>query len=143
MRAEAVLLGALVACACAGSPDDMRGGEVVGDGLAATMEVKLESDSVQFVLHVTNTGDEAVDFTFPTSQRYDFVVRDEAGAEVWRWSEGMMFLQAISHAPLASGETWSFEAGWESGNRAGRFEVVGELTARDRDVRQSATFELP
>lgn len=143
MRGEAMLAVALGLAGCAGST-----GEVTGDGVgvgdvAASLEVKLQEDSVRLLLHVTNTGERGIAFTFPTSQRHEFVVRDDQGAEVWRWSEGMMFLQAISRATLAPGETWAFEGAWAAGNRAGRYQVVGRVTAEEGDVEQSAAFELP
>lgn len=145
MRAEAMMVTALLVTGCAGSTGEVgesRDG-VLMDDVAATVEVKLQGDSVRLLLHVTNTGDAPLDFTFPSSQRYDFVVRDEAGEEVWRWSEGMMFLQAISHATLAPGETWDFDVVWEPGDRRGRYEVVGRVTATEHDLQQSAAFELP
>lgn len=140
MRAGPILWTVLLVPACAGSPDGAGG---AADDVASSVEVKVGGDRVGLHLHVTNTGARAIEFTFPSSQRYDFVVRDEAGEEVWRWSEGMMFLQAISHATLAPGETWDFEAAWDAGNRTGRFQVVARVTAAERDVRQSAAFELP
>jgi Intracellular proteinase inhibitor len=143
MRGQAMLSVALVLAGCAGSTGEVSGDGAVGEDVAATVEVKVQEDSVRLLLHVTNTGDRGIEFRFPTSQRHDFVVRDEGGVEVWRWSEGMMFLQAISRATLAPGETWDFEGAWAPGNRTGRFQVVGRVTAAERDVEQSAAFELP
>ena len=145
MRAEAMVVAGLLVAGCAGSTGEMgdrRDGALMDD-VAATMEVKLQGDSVRLLLHVTNTGDAPLEFTFPSSQRYDFVVRDEAGEEVWRWSDGMAFMQAISHATLSPGETWDFDVVWEPGNRTGRYEVVGRVTATEHDLQQSAAFELP
>jgi hypothetical protein len=43
--------------------------------------------------------------TFPTSQLFDAVLRDETGKEVWRWSTGQLFTQAATTRQF-SGE-WS------------------------------------
>mgnify|MGYP006198833743 CR=1 FL=1 len=144
MRAEAMLVAGLVLAGCAGSSGERGSGDAgMSDVLSATVEVKLQGETIRLLLHVTNTGEEAVDFTFPSSQRFEFEVRDGTGAEVWRWSEGIMFTQAITEATLGPGETWEFSAEWEPGNRTGRHEVVGRVTATGRDVQQRMTFDLP
>ena len=139
----ALAVSAFLVTGCAASPEDGLGADQSASDVAATVEVKLEGEGVQFLLHVTNTGETPLEFTFPSSQRYDFVVRDQSGEEVWRWSDGMSFLQAISNATLAPGETWDFRVTWEAGNRAGQYEVAAMVTAQEHDVRQSAAFELP
>ena len=139
------MVAALLVAGCAGSGGEVgesRGGALMDD-VAATVEVKLQGDSVRLLLHVTNTGEEPLEFTFPSSQRYDFAIRNEAGEEVWRWSDGMMFTQAISEATLKPGETWEFDVVWDPGARTGLYEAVGTVTATGHDVRQSASFELP
>ncbi len=95
------------------------------------------------MLHVTNTGTRPMEFVFPTSQRFDFEVVTPDGEGVWRWSEGMAFLQVLSRATLQPAESWDMEAVWEPGDRSGRFEAVGRLTARSHGLEQRAAFELP
>lgn len=145
-------LGLLGPAACArsggapeaGGEDPPTGAEPTqSPGLAASLEVQVARSGVRFGLHVTNTTDRTMEFTFPTSQRYDFVVRRASGEEVWRWSDGMAFLQAISHASLAPGESWDMEAVWEPDDVSGELEATGTLTARDRSVSQRAAFTLP
>lgn len=142
MRREAVLAAALVVVGCAGSGERNAGSTVWEDSVAASMEVDVMEDSVRFVLHLTNTSESPLELTFPTSQRYDFVVTDPEGGEVWRWSDGMSFLQAISTATLDPGETWDMEAIWEPGEVTGELVATGVLTSRD-GLRQQASFRLP
>lgn len=146
MRAFAIVLMVLVVGGCARPPgvSDGDGEDATMSGdLAASMEVKVSEDGVRLGLHVTNTTTRTMDLTFPTSQRYDFVVTRASGGEVWRWSEGMSFLQAISRASLAANESWDMEAVWDPGEVTGRLVATGWLTTRDGTVKQSATFELP
>jgi hypothetical protein len=82
-------------------------------------------------------------FTFPTSQRYDFVVHTWEGERVWRWSEDMAFLQVVTFATLEPGETWAMEASWRPAGRSGRYIATGRLTSSDRPVEQRAAFDLP
>ena len=56
-------------------------------------------------LHVTNVADHSLELDFPNGQTHDFVVFDSAGREVWRWSTGRMFTQALQNKLLSSSET--------------------------------------
>lgn len=51
-------------------------------------------------LVVRNGTDFPVEFTFPTSQRFDFIVRDAQNREVLRWSDGQAFLQVSDRETL-------------------------------------------
>lgn len=62
---------------------------------AVTLEVKNESGAV-------------VSLTFPTGQRYDFVLYDKCGHTVARWSAERMFTMAFGCLRLAAGETKKF-----------------------------------
>jgi hypothetical protein len=58
--------------------------------------------AARVMLVVRNQTEIPVDFTFPTSQRFDFIVQDELGNEVLRWSQGKMFTQAIEKETLVN-----------------------------------------
>jgi hypothetical protein len=58
-------------------------------------------------LVVRNAGARTARLEFPSSQRYDFVVRQE-GREVWRWSDGRAFLTVIVEDSLAPRATQSY-----------------------------------
>jgi hypothetical protein len=115
---------------------------VVGD-LASSLEVGIAPDEVRLAFHVTNTSAVPVEFTFPTSQRYDFMVEGPGGARLWQWSEGRAFAQVVTQARLEPGETWSMEAVWQSGARAGEHIAIARLVAMDGAVEQRREFELP
>lgn len=44
-------------------------------------------------LTLANRQNELIRLTFPSAQRYDLAIRDAAGKEVYRWSEGKAFAQ--------------------------------------------------
>lgn len=135
-----VTLAALTACA----PQPDGGGKVTVPDLLPSMQATALGDSVQFVLQVTNTTSETVDLEYRSGQSFDFVVLDETGSEVWRWSEGRMFTQALRHESLGPGETITHSALWSAEDRpAGAYAVVGTLTVADRSVQQRTEFRLP
>lgn len=144
MRLAGWLFVATMAFACAVSGPRPAVEEVwlVSD-LASSLEVGVAPGEVRLTLHVTNTSSTPLDFTFPTSQRYDFVVEGAGGEQVWRWSDDRAFAQVITPATLAPGETWTVEAVWEHGERTGPHVAAGWLTVGDGRVEQRASFELP
>ena len=112
--------------------------------LLPSVQVTTANDSVEMVLQVTNTTESPVELTFTSGQSYDFVVYDGAGTEVWRWSSEQMFTQALREERVAPGETLTYSAIWAPApGTAGEFEVVGILTARDREVSQRTEFRIP
>ena len=135
IRIAAIVLAALLA-ACSGRGDPTM-------EVATSLQVEVASSTVRLRLYVTNATGEPLAYTFPSGQRYDFWVETASGREVWRWSDGRSFTQAVVRDTLAPGDTWQPEAEWDAGELRGEFSAVGRLTARDRPVEQRVTFELP
>ena len=98
---------------------------------------------VRFALHVTNRADHNLELMFPSGQTHEFVVRDEIGRDVWRWSEGRMFTQALQSKLLSGEETTTYAESWQPGTRTGRFTVVATLRSSSNVVEQTAEFVLP
>jgi hypothetical protein len=111
-------------------------------GLVPTLRVRVAGDTVSFDLSVANGGDAPVTLTFATSQRYDFVVVDESGAEVWRWSADRMFGQALSEVALPVRGVLAYHGSWYPKTR-GRFRAVARLMSTNHPIRIEAEFEEP
>jgi hypothetical protein len=137
----------LVACAPASAPEAIhepaREGDAMQTGLASSLHAESFGDSVRFTLRITNTSGRPLELTFPTGQSFDFVVTQD-GRQVWRWSDDMMFTQAIRNERLAAEETRTYSETWRPrpGMR-GEFTVQGTLTAQQHRVEQRTTFRLP
>jgi hypothetical protein len=126
----------LVACA-------RINGQPPAGPLMPSLQATAVGDSVHFVLQVTNVSERAVELNFRSGQSYDFVVQDEAGRELWRWSADMMFTQALRRERVEPGATLVFEESWRPPTHLrGRFVAVGQLTASDHPVEQRAYFRL-
>lgn len=142
-------LAALLTLAYACTPQPAPGGgaaESAGGGgappLLASLQATTVGDAVRFVLQVTNTTGSPIELRYPSGQSYDFaVLRD--GREVWRWSSGMMFTQALRAETLAPGATLTFEERWTPGTVSGELTVVGRLTSTNQPVEQRTGFRVP
>lgn len=124
--------------------------EIEHHPLASSLDVSVRGAGaspsereVRFALHVINRADKKVELLFPSGQTHDFVVRDEAGREVWRWSEGRMYTQAVQSRLLDGEESATYEETWSPGAHRGRFSVAAELRSSNHVVQQVAEFVLP
>ena len=118
--------------------------EIAREPLASSIEVAVnKTRNVRFSLRVTNRADKRVELMFPSGQTHDFAVRDEAGRDVWRWSEGRMFTQALQSKLLGGEETTTYEETWQPPTRAGRYTVVATLRSSSHTVEQVADFVVP
>ena len=95
------------------------------DVKGVTLEARLDKaiyspgELVGFALAVTNRGTEQVTFQFPTGQMFDFVVTREA-QQVWQWSRGRVFTQALTTLSLSPGETKTFADHWDQRDARGQ-----------------------
>jgi hypothetical protein len=104
---------------------------------------KDDADKLRFTLSVRNNTPKMLELRFPDGQTHDFVVKDFAGKEVWRWSQGRMFTSAMRSETLrGKGET-AFEESWDSKGQHGSFTAVAVLRSNNFPVETSVQFVLP
>ena len=70
--------------------------------LTSSKAVYAEGEPVELTLQVVNRGPRPVTLQFRDSQRYDFLIQNAQGQEVWRWSADQMFAQILGHEILSS-----------------------------------------
>jgi hypothetical protein len=145
MRLGLELLALLVAVSACASPPVEEQPAVVEtravEDVVTSLEVKVIRDSVQLVLHATNPTSRPLTLEFSTAQRYDFVVSDANGREVWRWSADQMFAQALGREVLAPGATRQYREVWV-GARPGRYIARGQVPASGRRLETQLEFEV-
>lgn len=110
--------------------------------LATSANVSV-GDQVALSLHVTNVADHSVELDFPNGQTHDFVVLDSAGHELWRWSSGRMFTQALQNKLLNSTETVTYAESWNPRGLHGDFTLVAILRSSNFPKEERVAFEVP
>jgi hypothetical protein len=110
--------------------------------LASSLKVRVDS-GVRVSLHVTNNTKEKIELRFPSGRTHDFVVLDEAGTEVWRWSSHRMFTQAMQTKMLDPDETVNYEQEWQPHGARGKFVAVAKLNSSNFPIEQRVEFTLP
>jgi len=115
---------------------------VGGPPIASSLDVQLR-DAVSFAFHVTNNATKRLELTFPNGLTHDLVILDDAGREVWRWSEGRMFTQTLQNHVLETNETVSYAAVWSPAEHHGAFTAVALLNSENYPIEQRVRFTLP
>ncbi|MEO8193962.1 MAG: BsuPI-related putative proteinase inhibitor [Gemmatimonadales bacterium] len=116
-------------------------GKHAESALSSTFSVKA-SNGVEFTLDVRNNTKKMIELNFPTGKTHDFIVTDESGKEVWRWSKGRMFTQSMQNKLIKSKDVAVFSEGWDSANTHGKFTAVALLASDNHPVQERVEFEL-
>lgn len=99
-------------------------------------------NGVQFTLDVKNNTNRMVELRFPDGRTHDFVVLDESGKEVWRWSSGRMFTQALQNKLIKARENAVYADRWVASNAHGKFTAVAILASENHPVEERVEFAL-
>lgn len=110
--------------------------------LASSLNVAVGKEvDLNFLL--TNGETRKVELSFPSGQTHDFVVLDALDREVWRWSTGRIFTQAMQNQVLEQNESLTYRASWDPGDRHGTYVAVVSLNSATHPVEQRMRFDLP
>ncbi|HEX2204445.1 MAG TPA: BsuPI-related putative proteinase inhibitor, partial [Longimicrobium sp.] len=114
------------------------------EALASSLQVEASAEGARLVLRVTNVSGAPLALVFPTGQTYDFAVREE-NRELWRWSAGRGFTQAVREETLAPGETRTWAETWSApaALRGRALTAVARLASSTHPVERTSPFALP
>ena len=129
------------------------GSSTAGLRLRATVDGQSFEAGVPVPLTLTlrNEGEQARELAFASAQTHDFLVVDDDGLILWKWSQDRAFLQQTSRRSLAAGATWTFAHAWRWWETEGALEAMTnrELHLRVRlcadpamSVVQAGSFRL-
>ncbi|UOK58819.1 proteinase inhibitor [Bacillus sp. CMF21] len=140
-----IMLGLLFLVGCGQTAENKDEAEEVS-GNVETKEVQLavetkeSPESVQINITLKNNTDEEKNFEFSSGQKYEIIITDPNGAEVYKYSKGRMFTQALQYLKLPSGESQTWQETWDkksAGNKieAGEYTVKVLLTGKAEGVK--------
>ena len=111
--------------------------------LSADKAVYRPGEPITFTLKAVNGTSGPIRLSFATAQRFDLVMRDREGREVWRWSAGRMFAQMIGEETLnPSGGELFFPAMAEGKFPPGEYTVNGVIPALEGALTASITVRV-
>lgn len=97
---------------------------------------------VEMNLDVRNNTKKMVELRFNSGQTHDFVVQDASGKEVWRWSAGRMFTQAMQNKLVKSRDVTTFSETWDAKDMHGKFTATATLLSENHPVQERVEFDL-
>lgn len=110
------------------------------DGLVFELEtdrrVYAPGEPIRATLRVRSEAPDEVVLRFGTGQRYDLAIGRE-GSAVWRWSEGMFFIQVLGEERLAPGEELVYSEAYEGRLEPGAYTVRGSLVSSTHPLEAS------
>lgn len=108
--------------------------------LGSTLNVGV-NDMVSFAFSVVNNSGKKIELVFPNGQTHDVAVLDSTGREVWRWSEGRMFTQALQTRLLNHGSALTYDERWKNAP-AGRYTAVARLNSESHPLEARTEFVI-
>jgi len=100
-------------------------------------------EPIKVTLEVFNYTQEDIVFHFNTSQRYDFIIEDDEGNEVWRWSQDRMFAMVLGEEVIGPHNSEViYTADYKDRISPGNYKVTGIFIAKDRPMSGSIIVEV-
>jgi hypothetical protein len=100
-------------------------------------------ETILMTLKIFNYTQEEISFQFTTSQRYDFIIEDEEGNEIWRWSKDMMFAMVLGEEVLGPhNPKVNYSAECKNKLSPGYYKVTGIFVAQNRPMSGSIIIEV-
>ncbi len=102
-----------------------------------------DANKLRFTLNIKNNTSKMLELRFPSGQTHDFVVKDFAGKEIWRWSSGHMFTSVMRATTIKGKSQTSYAESWSTKGQHGSFTAVAILKSDNYPVESSVQFILP
>lgn len=100
-------------------------------------------EPIKMTLKIFNYTEEDVVFNFNNSQRYDFIIEDVEGNEIWRWSKDRIFAMMIGEEILGlDNPEIIYTAEYKSKLSPGYYKVTAIFVAQDRPMSGSVIIEV-
>lgn len=100
-------------------------------------------ESIIMTLKIFNYTEEDVVFHFNNSQRYDFIIEDEEGNEIWRWSKDRMFAMSLGEEILGPrNPEIIYTIEYQGKLSPGYYKITGVLVAQEKPMSGSIIIEV-
>ena len=107
---------ALASCGKKGTRDMARAEVSPSDSVLVSVELNEGSYAIGEPMVVrliaSNTTGRNLNLTFPTAQRFDFIVRQDKRV-IWQWSHEKAFAQVTGRQSVRPGDSISYEYKWD------------------------------
>ena len=114
-----------------------------GASLSTDRAIYRSGEPIRITFEVFNYTPTPVRFDFTSGQRYDLIIEDRQGNEVWRWSAGRMFTMVLGQETLEpANPRLTYEAEHTARLEPGRYKIKGLLTDVSRRISATIGMEV-
>ena len=114
-----------------------------GASLATDQPVYRPGQPILITFEVFNHTPAPVRIGFTSGKRFDVVIEDDKGGEVWRWSAGRMFTMAMGRETLGPGNPrLIYEIEYAAHLEPGLYKLIGMLTDMRRQTSATISVEV-
>ncbi|MCK4241539.1 MAG: hypothetical protein KAX30_07935 [Candidatus Atribacteria bacterium] len=100
-------------------------------------------EPIKLTVKIFNYTEEDIVFHFNTAQRHDFIIEDEEGNEIWRWSKDKMFAMVLGEEILGpTNSEVTYTAEYRNKLSPGYYKITGFFVAQDRPMSGSIVVEV-
>ncbi len=100
-------------------------------------------EPIVMTLKIFNYTEEDITFHFNTSQRCDFIIEDEEGNKIWRWSQDRMFAMALGEETFEpDNPEVIYTEEYKDRLSPGYYKVTGIFVAQNRSMSGSIIIEV-
>ena len=110
-------------------------------GIDLTTYGAFHSKGEPVPLTITVAASEPITLYYRTTQRYEIVISDAAGKEVWRWSKDKAFGEVLEQVSLQASQTLSFDEPWDQRGNDGQPVPTGNYTVTATSTHCDANYE--
>jgi len=106
-----------------------------GISMSTDKMIYFVGEPIKMTLKIFNYTEGEITFHFNTGQRYDFIIEDEKGNEIWRWSKDRMFVMVLGEETLGpTNPEIIFTVEYKDKPSPGFYKVTGILVPEDRPM---------
>ena len=100
-------------------------------------------EPIIITLKIFNYTEEEITFHFNTGQRYDFIIEDEEGSKIWRWSQDMMFTMVLGEEILGpTNPEVIYTAEYKDRLSPGYYKITGFFVVQKKPMSGSIIIEV-
>ncbi|WP_243300031.1 BsuPI-related putative proteinase inhibitor [Bacillus litorisediminis] len=130
----------LAACGTAGTDEGNTGDQpnlpetpvIDQDDLVLSSEAYISGDAAEFKIELNNMSDEDIELLVPSGQKYEIVVSNQAGEEVYRYSIDKIFTMGLETITIPANDKITWLEQWDlmfNGERISEGEYIVSVTA--------------
>ncbi|MGG3926704.1 BsuPI-related putative proteinase inhibitor [Metabacillus fastidiosus] len=94
-----------------------------------TIDVKERDEQVEFIITLINGTEQSTQFEFRSAQKYEIIIRNLDGKDIYKYSRERMFIQMVEYLEVDANKKKTWREQWDykdnNGNRVekGTYEI--------------------